>query len=340
MTVQLSISRFCALCFCIVAAWPSLADPVRITLSVPGPGAAAYLPVELISKIGADKAEGAEVRVSFASSGGSALNELLSSNADFAVVGMPSAMSVRLKDPRVVALAAINDLPLYVLLVRQELKGKVKTVADLKGRTIGLHSESITAKTTSHQVLELIFRRGGVPHNSFRKVVIGRRWESESAMLKSGEADALVGDEPYASRMVEEKIAFPLVHLGDPETMRLFVGTAFLRGTLIGRKDKLDKDPHKSELMVRIIQRTLQWIAAHSPDEVAATLGIEDGDQRTRMVALLKKFPRQFSTDGKFSTRQLKETEIFFIDSQQGNPAAQNLRIESMIVDRWAGRKE
>jgi NitT/TauT family transport system substrate-binding protein len=320
-------------------AQPVMAERTRITLTVPGPGAVSYLPVDLIARIGADRAEGFEVEVTYATGGASAMADLLSNNADFAVVGMPSAMSAYLKDPRVVALAPVNDLPLYVLLVRQGLKGEVRKVADLKGRTIGVHSDSTTSKTTSQQLLELIFRRGGVPPGSYRKVVIGRRWESESLMLRSGEADAVMGDEPHASRMVEEKIAYPLVHLGDPETARLFAGSGFLRGVLVGRRDRLEKDPARSAAMVRILQRTLQWMASHSPEEIVAQFDIASPEERDRLIALLRKYPNQYSSDGKFSTRQLRETEIFFIDSQAGNPAAEALRIESMVFDRWAGRK-
>ncbi|MBS1157738.1 MAG: transporter substrate-binding protein [Proteobacteria bacterium] len=336
-----SRSPLLAACFCALLASFSLsAEPLHIAVSVPGPGAASYLPVELIAKIGADKAEGAELRVVFSPGGGNALADMLSNNVDFAVTGMPAAMSVHLKDSRVIALAAVNDLPLYVLLVRQGLKGKVNKIADLKGRTIGLHSNSTSVKTTSQQVLELIFRRGGVPPGSYRKVSIGRRWESESLMLRSGTADAVIGDEPHATRMVEDKIAFQLLHLGDPETMRLYAGTGFLRGALIGRRDRLESDPGKSATMVRIVQRTLKWMASHTPEEIVDKLEIATPEEQARMVALLKKYPRQYSTDGKFSSRQLAETEIFFIDSQLGNPAAESFRVESMVVDRWAGRKD
>ena len=331
-------SLLLALALCLAA--PVFADPVRILVSVPGPGAASYLPVELIPLIGADKAEGAEVRIAFSPSGGSALGEVTGNNADFAVVGLPAAMSLRLKDPRIVALAAVNDLPLYVLMVRQGLKGTVRSISDLKGRSIGLHSDSTSTKNTSQQVLELIFRRGGVPPNSYRKVVVGRRWDSETMMLRSGEVDAVVADEPHATRMIEEKVAFPLLHLGDPETMRLYPGTGFLRGALVGRKDRMDSDPAKYEKMVRILQRTLQWIASHSAEDVVSRLDITDAGERQRLLALIRKYPRQYSADGKFSTRQLSETEIFFIDSQRGNPAAENFRVENMVVDRWAGRKD
>ncbi|MBS1142920.1 MAG: transporter substrate-binding protein [Proteobacteria bacterium] len=316
------------------------AETTQLSVSIPGPGAASYYPIELIPKIGADKAEGAELRITFSPGGPDALNQMLNNNTDFAVVGLPAAMSVRLKDSRLTAIAAVNDLPLYALLVRQGLKGEVKSIADLKGKTIGLHSNSASSKSTSQQVLELLFRRGGVSPGSYRIIGIGRRWESEALMLKTGSVDAVIGDEPHASHMAAEKIAYPLVHLGDTETMRQFAGAGFLRGALIARSDKLERDPDKAALMVRILKRTLAWIATHSPEEFANAMGINEPDERKKLIAVLNKYPRQYSKDGSFSNRQLRDTEIFFIDSQTGNAQAQHFRIDSMINDQWVGRRE
>lgn len=337
----MKLIRLLGALFCLMLGSSFLhAQAMKIAISVPGPGAASYLPVELITRIGADRAEGAEVTVSFADGGGIAIGEVLNNNADFAVVGLPAAMSTRLKDKRVVALAAVNDLPLYALMVRQGLQGKVRTIADLRGKTLGVHSHSITSKTTSQQVLELLLSAAGVQSHEYRLVSVGQRWESESSMLSSGEADAVMGDEPHATRMVADKTAFVLFHLGNPVTAGKYPGTGFLRGALIGRSDRIAQDSRKTEVMVRILQRTLQWIATHTPEEFAAKLDLKTDQDRTRLAALFRKYPRQYSTDGKFSTAQLKETEVFFQSSQASNPAARSLDIESMINDRWAGRKD
>lgn len=329
-----------ALALSVLYTCSATAQILQISVSVPGPGAASYLPVGLIPKIGADRAEGARVRVQYVSGGGVAAQEMLSNNTEFAVFGLPAAMTARLKDSRIVALAAINDLPLYVLLVRAGLQGKVKSVADLKGRVIGVHSNSITTKTNSHQLIELLLRQAEVSPDSVRFVAVGQRWSSEAAMLADGSADAIMGDEPHASRMVADKIAYQLVHLGDPQTASAIPGGAFLRGVLLGRQDRIEQDPKKAATMVRIIRRTLEWIASHTPEEVIDMAGIEDPAERKYMLATMRKYPRQYSHDGKFSTRQLQDTEIFFHKSQAGNSAAQTLKVEAMVMDRWAGRKD
>ena len=334
------MKRILALLSGLFAAHCALAtELMKITVSVPGPGAASYLPVELISRIGADRAEGAEVRVRFVPGGGVAMEELLSNNADFAVLGLPAALSARLKDKRVIALAAVNDLPLYVLLVRQGLQGKVKTVADLKGHVVGVHSNSLSSKTNSHQLLELILRRSGVTPDDVRVVSVGQRWQSEEAMLSSASADAIMGDEPHASRLIAAKTAFSLMHLGEPGVADTLPGGGFLRGSLVGRSDLIDVEAKKYETMVRIMRRTLHWIASHSPAEIVEQAGITDPEEKRYLLGILKKYPRQYSPDGMFSTRQLRETEVFFRESQANNPAARALSVESMVVDRFAGRK-
>jgi NitT/TauT family transport system substrate-binding protein len=325
-------------CFWSLAA--SAEGLLPITLSVPGPGAAAYLPASLISKIGADRAEGAEVKVRYVDGGAVAIREMLSNNAEFAVLGLPAAMSARLKDPRIVALAGINGLPLYVLLVRSGLQDKVKSVADLKGRVIGVHSNSITTKTNSHQLVELLLHQAGVPLDSVRFVPVGKRWTSEALMLADANVDAIMGDEPYASRMVADKLAFPLVHLGDPQTSRTIPGSGFLRGTIVGNKERIDQDSRKAEAIVRIMKRTLAWIASHKPEEVLDMAGIKDPQDRRYMVETMRKYPLQYSADCRFSTQQLQDTEVFFHKSQAGNAAAEALKVESMVMDRWAGRKD
>ena len=329
------------LCLCLLLFWMggASAEPVRITVAVPGPGAASYLPIELIPKIGADVAEGAQVSVRFVSGGGVVMEELLGNNVDFGVLGLPAAMSSRLRDPRVVAIAAVNDLPLYALLVRQGLKGSVRTVAQLKGRVIGVHSNSLTAKTNSHQLLELVLKRAGVQPDQVRVVPVGQRWTSESAMLATGAADAIMADEPHASRMIERQTAFQLLHLGNPDHVRRIPGGGFLRGVVVARSDRIKRDPQRAERMVRILRRTLEWMATHTPEEIIDKAGITDAEERAHFISVLQKYPRQYSRDGKFSTQQLRETGVFFRESQAGDPAAQALSVESMIVDRWSGRK-
>ena len=151
----------------------------HIVVSVPGPRNISYLPVDLIQKLGFDRAEGVNLQLLHTGGGAVALNNLLTRNADFSVAGLPAAMSLRANGGDVVAIAAVNDIPLFVLMVRASLKDKVKRIADLKGLVIGVNTSTKNSKTTSQQLAELLLKSGGVTLDQVRIVRAGQNWEEE-----------------------------------------------------------------------------------------------------------------------------------------------------------------
>jgi NitT/TauT family transport system substrate-binding protein len=318
----------------------AFAEPMKIAVSVPGPRNISYLPIDLIGRIGADRAEGAEVRLYQVGGGAVALEELISRNSDFAVAGLPAAMSLRLNGANVVALAAVDDLPLFVLMVRAGLRNRVKSVADLKGRVIGVNTSTLSSKTTSQQLAELVLQSGGVPPDSMRFTAAGQSWVEQSSLLISGAADALMGDEPFASRLLAEQRVFFLANLADPETSRRIPGAGFLHAALVTRAELAAQEPRKAEAMVRILQRTLRWMASHSAEEIVAALDIRDAQEKKYLLAALKKYRRLYSPDGKLSARQLRETDTFFRAASGDHPGLKHFSLDGMIVDKWAGRKE
>jgi NitT/TauT family transport system substrate-binding protein len=269
-----------------------------------------------------------------------ALNNLVTHNADFAVAGMPAAMSLRVNGGDVVVLAAVNDTPLFVLMVRAGLKGKVKSVADLRGRVIGVNTSTKHSKTTSQQLAELLLSSAGVPLDAVRIVPAGQSWEEQSALMVTGTADAVMGDEPFASRLQAEGKVFFLANLAEPNTVKGVAGTHFLHAALETRGDVIRAQPDKVARVVRMLQRALDWLARHSPEEVVKVLGITDADERDSLLLSLRKYPRIYSRDGKLSSSQLQATERFFRSTSQDNSRAAGVRIETMVDDRWAGRRD
>jgi len=313
------------------------AQPMQIVVSTPGPGNLTYLPVDLIGKIGADRAEGAVVKVRHTGGGSVALRDLATLNADFAVAGLPAAMSLRANGGKVTAIAAVSGDPLFVLMVRTDLKGSVKKVSDLRGRAIGVNTSSLASKTTSQQLAELVLKRGGVRSDEVRIVAAGQSWDAQSSVLSGRIVDAVMGDEPFASRLQAANRVFFLVNLADPKDRRDIPGSGFLHAALETRDELLAKHPAKAEKMVRILRRTLEWMAKASPEEIADKAGARDPEERRWLVSTLRKYPRMYSPDGRFSSRQLEETALFFRES---SPEQADLRLADMIQDRWCGRAE
>ena len=318
------------------AAEPSM----QIKVSLPGPRNLSYLPLDLIAKIGADRAEGAEVRLQYVGGGSVALQNLLLKNADFAIAGVPAMLSQQANGEKVNLLAAVNDLPVIVLLVRADLRKQVKSIADLKGRVIGVNTSSMTSKTTSRQFAELLLKSEGVPLDMIRVMPVGQGWKEQSSVLISGTVDAIMSNEPFASRLLAENRVFSLVNLADPGVAEKIPGSGFLYAALSTRPEILAREPQKAEKMVAILRRTLQWVSTHTPEQIVDALEIQEPQEKAALLAVLRKYKRLYSPDGRLSTRQLKETELFFHKTADDNPAAQRVRLEPMVFDKWAGRKD
>jgi NitT/TauT family transport system substrate-binding protein len=320
----------------VMAADMSLPAPTPIVVSVPGPRNLSYLPVDMIHAIGADRAENAVVRLIHVGGGGVALKQLASRNADFAVAGVPAQLSFRANGGEVVTLAAVNDAPLFILMVRADLRNKVTRVADLKGRTIGVNTSSLTSRTTSQQLAERILRLHGVTVEDVRLLPAGQSWESQASMLATHAVDAIMGDEPFASRLLAEKKVFFLLNLADARDAATVPGANFLHAALATRPGLLNDTPQLAATMVAILKRTLHWMATHTPDEIIRALAIEDVDERNALLLCLQKYPNMYSREGKFSTGQLAETDRFF--AEEIPAGAPPVRMADIVDDRWVGR--
>lgn len=308
-------------------------------LALPGPGNSVSLPLELAVKLGLDRVAGLPLRLKFVGGGSVAIQDMRNGSAEFGVFGLPALVRANLQGgTRLVALAAIDDLPLYTLVVRADLRNQVRKLADLAGRTLGVPSNSLAVRNTSHQVVDMVRKRAGVDLASVKVLTAGQSWETQSAMLVSRSVDASMCGEPLATRMVAEGLAFKLFSTGIPEDARSVPGTGFLRAMLATKQARLTTGPERCERMVRVVQRTLAWMAT----KPAGCDGRRTGNAGRRARSLprrgVRQYPRQYSRDGRFSAAQLAETAVFVRASNADLPGAARVRMAVMVQDRWAGR--
>jgi NitT/TauT family transport system substrate-binding protein len=308
----------------------------RLTVAFPGPLNISYLPIDLAPKIGADKAEGVELVLRHTGGGGVALQQLQAREADFAVAGAPAAMSAKANGNDVVAIASVDDLTLFVLMVRSDLKRDVRRVRDLAGRVIGVNTSSLSSKTTSQQLAELLLKNDGISPGHVRIVPGGQSWDEQSALIRTKAADAILGDEPFASRLRDDGQVFFLVNLADAADAEKIPGAGFLHAAVETRSDVLRDSPKKAEKMVAVVRRTLAWMASHTPEEIVAALQIGEAPAREALLKSLRRYSRLYSPDGRLSARQIRETDIFYASSEG---ADKRVLLGDMIDARWAGRK-
>lgn len=332
-----SSAALVAIAFFIYAA-SAQASNTKLTIAIPGPGNLLFLPIELAKKINADIAEGADLQIRFFGGGPQAYQDMLLGNSDFSAGGMAALAEQRASGQPVLCIAPISRVPAYALMVRNDLKGKIKNVADLKGHIIGVKGHTKGGRSTTQMFTEYQLKLAGVPIDSVNFIATGQSYEDQHAALASGTVDAIMGDEPFVSRMQKAGVGFYLADFHDTKTVKKLMGGLFLNSQIATREDFIMAHPDSTKKMVKLIKRTLAWINHHSAQEIINALNLPDQAEREALLNVLARYKSMYSPDGSFSNEQLRTSEEFFHQVSQDSPKAKTLPFNSFIVDKWAGR--
>jgi NitT/TauT family transport system substrate-binding protein len=293
------------------------AENITIGISYPGPDNIAYLPLDLISKLHIDRQFNVNLNIVHVDGGGIGISKLLSHSVQFASAGLPAVYSQMKNGEKVIAISAISQDPMYVLLVNKTLKKKVKKISDLRGLKIGVNASSITSKTTSQQILDVLLKQNGINQTDVKIVPVSQKWDSQNYLLKFGFIDAILCDEPSASRHLEEDKLFSLFDISNPKDEQLIKGANFLHSTLITRSDLIKDHPEVVNIMVSMLKKSLEYITTHNNDEIAQVLSNDKDVQFKKILtSILNKHKNLYSKDGNFIDQSLAETKIFIENSQ------------------------
>jgi NitT/TauT family transport system substrate-binding protein len=216
------------------------------------------LPVSVAQREGLFARAGLDVEVLVPIPGGSdkMIAALHDDFVDLTHVATPFLIRAAMAGSDAVAIAAEFDNPIYSLIAKPE----IKTVADLKGKVVGLADEAGTIAISMRKLLAL----HGLRHGDFGvKVIEGTptRW----ACLHRGDCDAVVLGQPQDLQAMQE--GFRLLGVSnDAVPELLYTVTAVRRSWADGHKDAVTRyvralaaafgfirDPANRDRVVKII---------------------------------------------------------------------------------------
>jgi len=313
----------------LLALWMTLLAPAQaetIVLAVPGPGTLSFLPVQLAKAIEADHAEGLELKLRYFSGGPLAMRDLMNNNSDFVVTGLPAIAAGRADGMPVFAIGQLNQSAMYVFLLRRELKDQVHSIAQLKGRRIGTSSGTSTQRSMGYMLTEYLIQRAGLKSSDVQFISTGQNREAQSAALTSATVDAIMGDEPFASELIAQGVAIRLADLYPPKQSRELLDGTVIRAALATREDVYTQHPATVKKVMRMFDRTLQWLAGHSAQETVDILANQPGFESANnelLAAILQRNQGMFPNRISWDAQAVATTENFFhhmaTDSKESN---------------------
>jgi NitT/TauT family transport system substrate-binding protein len=246
------------------ATWALAGPPYKLKL----PGVISYelnLPSLVAYANGYLAEEGIELTDFVVGSGGTLRTALIAKEFDlglFAFVHVPLA---RIAGSPWKMILSTHDLEIFSLVVRSELKDRVKTVADLRGMKVGFSTPGAGAWYMGSVFLK---KAGLDPEKDVQYLSLGGDPGVIYTSLKTGRVDAFPAWEPTTTRVIEEGIAYPIVRIWEPEDHKKWVGEKALSLGLVTREDVIKDKPDLIKRMVNAHKKGLNFIRTRTSGEI------------------------------------------------------------------------
>jgi NitT/TauT family transport system substrate-binding protein len=223
------------------------------------------MPIALAETLGYYKDEGIDVTTVNLSSYSKTLEALIGGSVDVAAIAYAQTIQMAAEGQRVRAFFIGFRRMSSVLAIAPAANGKIRRVEDLKGAVIGIPSPG----SPTHQWVNFILTAHGVRPSEVSPVGIGTG-PSAVAAFESGRIDAVGLSGGDHIRLLRRNPSMRiLVDGSSTEAMQeVYGGDLYASGAMAAKQSWLDRNPDTARRFARALQKTLPWIATHTPEEI------------------------------------------------------------------------
>jgi len=227
----------------------------KTTIAVGGKNLLYYLPLTIAEQRGYFKAEGLDVTIVDFAGGARALQAVVGGSADVVSGAFEHTVNMQHKGQRMRAFVLQGRAPQIVLGVNPKTMAGFKTVADLKGKKIG-----VTAPGSSTNVMvNFILAKAGLKPSDVSIIGVGASQGAVAAM-RTGQIDAISNLDPVITllqRSGDLKIVSDTRILAESEKV---FGGPMPAGCLYAPQAFIDKNPNTTQALANAIVRANKWI--------------------------------------------------------------------------------
>jgi NitT/TauT family transport system substrate-binding protein len=238
-----------------------------LVLGVGGKPLLYYLPLTIAERKGYFKEEGLNVTINDFGGGAKSLQALIGGSVDVVAGAYEHTIRMQAKNQDIRAVIELGRFPGIVLGVKKDKAGEIKSIADLKGKKIGV---TAPGSSTNFFVNYLIAKAGGNPKDA-AYIGVGGGMSAVAAMEK-GEIDAISNLDPVISKLETDGEITILADSRTEEGTREIFGGSNPAAVVYIKGDFIEKNPATVQHVVNAFYKALKWLDTASPDDIAATV--------------------------------------------------------------------
>lgn len=272
----------------------------KIIIGVGGQTLLTYMPTTLAAQLGYYKEAGLDVELQDLQGGSKALTAMIGGSTQVTSGYYEHTIQMQAKNQSIKAFVDMGESSGVALIVAPKNKDKIKTVADLKGKNIGVTSPG----SSTDMYVKYLLNKDGLGKDAASVSAIGAG-SSAVAAVENSQVDAAVMLEPDIT-VLNKRVGTPLPMLGDLRTREqvkaLYGSDTWPSSCLYAKTEWLEKNPEKAKKLATAIAKTLQWVQTHSGEEIAAKMPESyAGGDRAQYAKVIEELKLTMSKDGKFS---------------------------------------
>lgn len=250
------------------AALPSLGraqaiEKKKLTIAVGGKNLLYYLPLTIAEQLKYFGAEGLDVEIVDFAGGAKALQAVVGGSADVVSGAFEHTLNMQAKGQPMRAFVLQGRAPQIVLAVSTKTMPDFKTVADLKGKKIG-----VTAPGSSTNIMaNFVLAKAGLKPADVSYVGVGASQGAVAAM-RAGQIDAISNLDPVITILARAGDIKIVSDTRDPAESERVFGGPMPAACLYAPVAFLDKNPNTAQALVNAMVRANKWIQQAGPSDI------------------------------------------------------------------------
>jgi NitT/TauT family transport system substrate-binding protein len=242
-------------------------DKASVSIAVGGRNLLYYLPLTIADRLGYFKAEGLDVSIADFAGGSQALRAVVGGSADVVSGAFEHTVNMLTKGQHLRAFVLQGRAPQIVLGVNPRTLPGYKSVADLKGRKIGVTAPG----SSTHVMANFVLAKAGLKPADVSIIGVGASQGAVAAM-RSGQIDALSNLDPMITllqRSGDLKIISDTRIVAEADKV---FGGPMPAGCLYAMQTFIDRHPATVQALTNAIVRADKWIQSAGPTDVIRTV--------------------------------------------------------------------
>ncbi|MDD2846649.1 MAG: ABC transporter substrate-binding protein [Rhodoferax sp.] len=227
----------------------------KVTLAVGGKNLLYYLPLTIAEQLGYFKAEGLDVTIVDFAGGSKALQAVVGGSADVVSGAFEHTINMQFKGQPMRAFVLQGAAPQIVLGVNPKTMPNFKTLADLKGKKVGVSAPG----SSTNVMVNFALAKVGLKPSDVSIIGVGTGNGAVAAM-RSGQIDAMSNLDPVITllqRSGDLKIVSDTRKVAESEKV---FGGPMPAGCLYAPQAFIDKNPATTQALTNAMVRALKWI--------------------------------------------------------------------------------